>query len=98
MDTQVLDKVAIGKFGGHDVFFIPSLDYVTCKNQSAPLSSLTTCMKNDIDRQVVPNSSNDLILEKKPNGVLTLGCLNDTVVNFRNLHRRIKEIKKQRSE
>ena len=88
------EKILIGQFGGQPVYYIPDLDYLTCKNQACPLESLVTCMKNNIDRQVIPESSNNLLLQKI-NNTISIGCLEDSLENYKELYKKIREIKKR---
>lgn len=92
-DTYI--KHLVGSFGGHEVYYIPSIDYLWCKEQTCPLEDLVNSMKNGIDRQTIPNSSNNILLEKKPNNIIILGCLSDTLENYKDIYKKIKKIKKQ---
>lgn len=87
--------VIVGTFGSFPVSYYPLEDAVMCKEQGCPLNSILEAMRSDVDRVVIKNSTNNLLLNKTVEGKVTIGCLSDTTETFKSLYKEIKKVKKQ---
>lgn len=88
-NNEITDFVEVGIFGGEKVEYSPTTDIIKCKDRNIFYDTFVRFLNSDRFRG---DLDNETVMFKK-NNTYKIGCLEDTKVNFNELHAKINKIR-----